>query len=92
MAANIHELKLKPTEPVMGETRGGVYLISNNRQMYFKAEGWDDVVRLVKEFEANGRKTAVQNYVEPEPRQPVMGAYTNHFKPAAKKASLDDLV
>lgn len=87
---SLHELKLKPTEPVMGETRGGVYLISNNRQIYFKAEGWDDVVRLVKEFEANGRTTAVQNYTERPPTP--NGAWTNHFKPAPKKASLDDLV
>lgn len=90
MKPNLHELKLKPTDPVFGESRGGVYLISNNRQLYFSAQNWDDVVRLVGELEANGRRAPVQNYVEAE-RTHSPSTYTA-AKPAKPKAALDDLV
>lgn len=84
----MNQLKIKPTEPVFGEARGGVYLISNNRQLFFKAESWDDLVRAVIEFERNERKVEWKNYVEPDRPSFVLPS-----APKSKpKASLDDLV
>lgn len=84
----IHQLKLKPTEPVFSEERGGTYLISNNRQLFFSAEMWDDLVKAVREFEAGGRSVVWTNYQEPDRPRFVLPSTPEKLK----KASLDDLV
>lgn len=85
-----NQIKIKPTEPVFGEARGGVYLISNNRQIFFKAEAWDDLRALMMEFEIINRTRSVQNYVEPEKPEPRVVSFVQPVQ--KKKANLDDLI